>query len=146
MKRIEVRGHFACTPDAAFQALSDHESLGGLPTLRSVLVEEGSPDRNGVGAVRSIGGAGVTMLEKVTAFEPGRYYEYQVIGGTLPLNHNGGRVEVAEADEGTDVVWTTEFSVRSLLLGGVLTACAGPAIRFSLERIMASAKRQAESA
>jgi hypothetical protein len=146
MKRIEVRGHFACTPAAAFHALSDHESLGGLPTLRSVLVEEGSPDRNGVGAVRSIGGSGVTMLEKVTAFEPGHYYEYQIIGGTLPLDHNGGRVEVAEADGGTDVVWTTEFGVRIPWIGVPLNVCAAAVIRFSLERIMASAKRQAESA
>lgn len=145
MKKLEVRSHFSCSPARAFEALTDHESFGGLPGLRCVLVEEGAPERNGLGAVRSIGGSGVTMLEKVTAFEPGQYYEYQVIGGTFSLDHNGGRVELTPAGDGTDVVWTTEFGVPAPLIGGVLTALAAPGIRFTLARLLTSAKDRAEA-
>ena len=145
MKKLEVRAHLACSPDRAFEALADHESFGGLPWLRCVLVKEGASDRNGLGAVRSIGDAGVTMLERVTAFEPGEYYEYQVIGGTLSLDQNGGRVELTPAGDGTDVVWMTEFGVPAPLIGGALTALAAPGIRFTLARLLASAKDRAEA-
>ena len=145
MTRIELQSHFRCPPDVAFAALSDHESLRGLPGLRSVLVEEGSPSRNGVGALRSIGASGVVMLEEVTAFEDGKFYEYRIVGGTLPLDHDGGRVEVSASGDGTEVVWSTAFAVRAPLIGGLLTALAKPMIRLSLDRILDSARRQAEA-
>lgn len=108
------------------------------------LVEEGAAHRNGVGALRSIGGGGIRMLERITAYTPNEGYSYQIEGGTLPLDHNGGTVSIEDRGDTCRVEWTTEFAVRSPIGSGTLTRLSVPVLRLSLERILDFAKRTAE--
>lgn len=115
-----------------------------MPELSCKLIEEGTPHRNGVGALRSIGGGGIRMLERITDYSPNRGYSYQIEGGTLPLNHNGGTVSIEDHGTHCDVEWTTEFAVRSPVAAGALTRASVPLLEFSLQRILSFAKRTAE--
>ena len=137
MAVVRVESTIHAAPERVFQVLTDHEGYGKLPGLNAFLIEEGSPDRNGVGAVRSLGGGPVAMHERITLFEPPTAYEYLIIGGTLPMDHRGGRVEVQPVDGGAHVVWTTE-------LGGFMGALSGPGVKLVLKRLLAFVKTEAE--
>lgn len=146
MITVEISGHVNASVNATFAAFTDHEALSDIPGLRCTLVAEGAPTRNGVGALRRIGGGGVFALERITAFEVPFRYCYVVEGG-LPLRHDGGEVRFRETNAGTDVVWTTRVGVAlGPLAGPVERLVVGPIVRASLRQLFASAARRAERA
>ena len=137
MSVVRVEAEIAAPPERVFALLTDHEGFGRMPGMVAKLLEEGSPERNGLGALRSLGGAGIAMHERVTAWEPPRAYEYRVVGGTVKLDHRGGRVEVEPTPRGSRVTWTTE-------VGGLAGVLGRPIVRSALSRMLAFVKKTAE--
>ncbi|MFT6399601.1 MAG: hypothetical protein ACJAYU_004370 [Bradymonadia bacterium] len=84
------------------------------------------------------------MLERITDYSPNLGYSYQIEGGTLPLDHNGGTVSIDDRGDWCDVEWTTEVGVRSAFASGILTRLSVPLLKLSLERILDFARRTAE--
>lgn len=121
--------------DKAWAILADHEGMSTWgPGLKVTLTTEGSPDRNGVGAVRRIvaPGPAPAIVEEITAFEPGRYLAYRALSG-VPLRDYRGEVELTDRDGKTYVNYTVHADSRIPLVDhaavkglakGLLTAYA----------------------
>jgi len=140
--RIETR--VRATQQATFDAFADHEALSDVPGLTCVLEEVGSPDRNGLGALRRVGGPGVAARERITSFDRPHSYTYKVEGG-VPLKHDGGRLEFHADGDHTRVVWTTTVGSGLPAIGSLVDrAIVGPFLTRALGQLARSAKRRAE--
>jgi uncharacterized protein YndB with AHSA1/START domain len=84
------------------------------PWELSDLEQEGSPDPNGVGAVRVMRaaerrmGSKPTLREQVNMFEPPMRLGYTLLEG-IPLKDYQGTITLTEAGEGTEIVFRLEF-------------------------------------
>ncbi len=144
MPTIRVHSTFACTPERAFEALTDHAGFDRMHGLDVKIIERGPGHPNGVGTVRSMGGGGVHFEEEITVFEPPRAYEYRIRKGTIPVTHNGGRVEVVQDGAVCNVSWTTDITLPIPVIGNVLAYVLLPGIKISLKQLLAFSKTQAE--
>ena len=109
MSQLEVRHRFQSDPQTVWQSVTDHESLPRWSPLKSVTLRtEGTPDRNGLGAVRVMRGAGPAIVEEVVAWDPPNSYGYRLLGGA-PLRNHAGHVSLRPVGEGTEVTWTVTF-------------------------------------
>ncbi|HWU32666.1 MAG TPA: SRPBCC family protein [Marmoricola sp.] len=100
--------------DQAWAILADHEGMSSWgPGITVTLTTEGSPDRNGVGAVRRIvaPGPAPAIVEEVTAFDQNRYLAYRALSG-VPLRDYRGEVELADHDGKTFVSYTVHADSR----------------------------------
>ena len=72
-----------------------------------VSLKPGSPDPNGVGAVRTINAPGPmpAIVEEITAFEPEARLGYRAIAG-VPLKNYGGDVELRAVSGGTEITYS----------------------------------------
>jgi len=107
----------ATVPAAAtrvWEVLSDHEGMAHWgPGLSVSLRTEGADDRNGVGAVRVIDARGPapSIVEEVTAFEPGHRLGYKALSG-VPLRNYRGEVVLREVGAGTEIAYTVSADQR----------------------------------
>jgi uncharacterized protein YndB with AHSA1/START domain len=92
--------------DAVFKTMTDHRSMSEWTPLRkSTLDREGTPDPNGVGAVRRLSLVGPPMVEEITEYEAPHRFAYKMLSG-LPVKDHVGRVELREANGGTEISYT----------------------------------------
>jgi uncharacterized protein YndB with AHSA1/START domain len=113
----------AQSPEHVWSVLSDHEGMSHwAPGLRAVLKREGTSERNGVGAVRSIGAAGPIppIVEEIVEFEPGKRLVYKALSG-VPFKDYFGTVELRPSGTGTEISYTVSVARR---LPGVEKAAA----------------------
>src|ERR1700709_293091 len=78
------------------------------PLRRVVMEAGGSPEPNGVGAVRALHLVGPPIREEVTAFEPERRLGYRALSG-IPARDYNGEVVLEPTPEGTRFQWTISF-------------------------------------
>lgn len=141
MQTITVRRSIPAPIERVFEVLSDHANYKSFPGVKdSQLVQEGQPERNGVGALRRIETPGVWFVEAITAFERPRRFDYRITECSLPLEHQGGSVRCESRGAGTDVTWTTTMRIKVPLLGGLLTKLAAG----RLEQAFAAMLRETE--
>jgi hypothetical protein len=98
----------------AWAVLADHEGMSSWgPGLKVSMDQVGSPDPNGVGAVRRISAPGPmpAIVEEVTSFEPDRYLAYRALSG-VPLRGYRAEVELAEHDGKTSISYTVHADAR----------------------------------
>jgi len=113
----EVR--IAVPREVVWKALTDHEGMAAWSPFSSVvLTRPGSPDRNGLGAVRRVRGFGLTLDEEVIRWNPPARYDYRLIGGA-PIRDHLGQVLLNEANGGTEVRWTVRFRPTIPGTGGI---------------------------
>ena len=118
MQHVEVTRRIAAPPEAVFEVATDHARYrhwAGFPSSR--LETEGSPDRNGVGAVRVLGPA----VEEVLEFEPPKRMAYRLVRGAPLANHRGEMTFEPDGD-GTLVTWRCRFDSKVPGLGFLLRA------------------------
>jgi len=120
---VEVQRLFPHSIERVFRRYTDHEGWSDWAGTGPVtLVQVGSPDRNGVGAVRAFSTA-PGLREEVTAFEPppaaggGARLDYRVIRGPIPLADHRGEVVFTPQGAGTLVTWRVSFRSRIPGLG-----------------------------
>jgi uncharacterized protein YndB with AHSA1/START domain len=114
MRHVEVERIFPHPVERVFRRYTDHAGWtdwAGLGRVR--LTREGSPDRNGVGAVRAFS-ASPGLREEITLFEPPSRMEYRVTRGA-PLADHHGEVLFAPEGFGTRLTWRASF--RSTIPG-----------------------------
>lgn len=105
-------------PDVVWSVLADHEGMAHwAPGLKVALRKEGSPERNGIGAVRAIDAPGPapTIVEEITAYEPGTRLDYKALSG-VPLKAYGGSVALSSSGSGTRIDYTISAARRVPLL------------------------------
>jgi len=98
----------------AWEVLADHEGMTAWgPGLKVSMDKVGSPDPNGVGAVRRISTPGPmpAIVEEVTAFEPERFLAYRALSG-VPLRGYRGEVELTDLDGKTGISYTIHADSR----------------------------------
>jgi carbon monoxide dehydrogenase subunit G len=119
-RNLTVEVAIEATPESVWNALADHESMGSWwPQKNITLVTEGTPERNGVGAVRRMHGLGAVLEEEVVAWNEGTGYDYRLRKGA-PLKDHLGSIRVLPRGNTTLVQWRIEL--RPLLPGtGAIT-------------------------
>lgn len=109
MKRIVLTESIAAPIDEVWAAITDHESMADWSPLRRVeLAREGSPQRNGLGAVRHMVAVGPVIVEEVTEWSPPNRYKYRLRAGA-PIRDHLGTVELRQSGARTNVTWTIQF-------------------------------------
>jgi len=134
---VEVERLIPHPIEVVFARYVDHAGWtdwAGLGRVR--LVREGSPNRDGVGAVRAFA-LSPGLREEVTRLEAPRRMEYRVTQGAYPLTDHHGEVLFASEGAGTRVTWRVSFRSRLPLLGRPLQRGLGWLFR----RMLASLAR-----
>lgn len=129
MPRVEVTRSYDAPPETVWAVYTDHgrwSDWSGFPGSR--LAKEGSPDRNGTGAVRAFAGG---VREEILDFEPPKRMTYTVVGGPFPITNHLGEVLFEPDGAGTRIVWRCRFEPRI------------PGTGWLLERFVARNFRQA---
>jgi uncharacterized protein YndB with AHSA1/START domain len=136
MIRVEHEALIAASRERIWEILTDHEGMPRWFPAREVIRRSpGSPDPNGVGAVRVVRASGLAIEERVTAFEPGKRLEYVVTGG-VPLRNHRGQVVLDTSDSEGDrcsVRWSVELRPRIPGTGWILRRATDRLIRDGLE-------------
>lgn len=124
MQTIHVERTLNATADFVFDRLAEHADYDQFPGVKSAeLLEAGSPDKNGVGAVRRIAGGPFVLDEVIERYEPGAALGYKIIRSRpLPIRHKVGLITIeATGAQQCQVVWHSEFAIVFPLLGGWLS-------------------------
>ncbi|CAM3897498.1 SRPBCC family protein [Smaragdicoccus niigatensis] len=122
--------------DKVWSVVADHEGMakwGPGRGLNVTLTQEGSPDRNGVGAVRRLAPAvpGPAIVEQITVFEPNKRLQYKALAG-VPLKDYFGDIELHEIPNGTEIVYRISATERVK----VVEQLACKAISFTLLKLL----------
>jgi len=131
MRRIDLTKTLEAPAGGIFEVLADHERYTRFRGIsRARLKREGSPDRNGLGAVRALASGPIWFDEEITAFEPPNRLDYLIRATNLPLEHHGGTITLeAVGDRTTTARWVSEFTSTGFLPGP-----SGATIAFALRR------------
>ena len=117
--------------DQVFARVADHEGMRSWPGVKAAtLLSEGSPERNGLGAVRRIKAGGVTIDEKVVHYEPPARLDYQITRG-LPVQHLG-TVTLSEEGGATTLRWHISLESRWPLVARLVAWRLRPGLRAAM--------------
>jgi uncharacterized protein YndB with AHSA1/START domain len=117
-QQVEVEHHYNAVPEAVWAVYVDHarwSEWAGVPGSR--LIIRGSPDPNGVGAVRGFLDG---TREEIKSFDPPRRMTYSVIGGLFPIKNHLGEVTLEAEGDGTLLRWRCRFESKIPGLGGLM--------------------------
>jgi uncharacterized protein YndB with AHSA1/START domain len=139
--RVEQEIRIAAPCERVWRILADHEGMPEWFPVREVILRRpGSPDPNGVGALRVARSLGVIVEERITAFKPDELLEYTITRGA-PLRSYRAQVRLTPDGDGSRVRWSASF--RPLLPGS--GAIARRLLARLFRRGLAGLKRRAES-
>ena len=108
--------------------------------------QEGSPDPNGVGAIRLIRadkralGRKPKLREQVNVFEPPQRFGYTVLSG-MPVKNYQATVTLTEAGESTEIVYHIEFDGKYPGVGGITRSVLQSFGADATERLARAAER-----
>ncbi|MFC4701616.1 SRPBCC family protein [Glaciecola siphonariae] len=102
-----------------FDALSDHENYSAFKGVdASRLLEQGSSEKNGLGALREIVAGKSVLHERIVAFEPPHTLAYLIeFSKPLPYQHEFGRITLSEVDGKTRAQWESRGHIGIPILG-----------------------------
>jgi len=121
MQHVEVVRRFDAPVGRVFERYTDHRGWTDWAGLGRVTLDRtGTPAPNGVGCVRKITTAGVSVYEEVVAFEPDRRMVYRLIRGLVPIRNHEGEVLFEPDGSGTRVTWRCRFDSMIPGLGGII--------------------------
>lgn len=142
MAKVDVAVRIKAPPDKVWAVLSDHERMSEWTSLvrRVRLLAEGSPDRNGKGALRLMEAPGQSIEEEIVAWDPPRSYEYALRKGAPVRNHHG-RLGVTPQSDGCEVRWTVEFDPAIPLTGTAMAL----GLRLGFAKMLQGLKQFCES-
>lgn len=134
MQHVEVIRRFEAAPERVFEVYTDHAGWSRWAGFsKSWLEVEGTPDRNGTGAVRAFARGPVRVFEEVLDFDPPKRMTYRVVRGGLPMKSHLGEVHFEPDGGGTRVVWRCRFDSRIPGLGPLMRTFVARVFRDALE-------------
>jgi uncharacterized protein YndB with AHSA1/START domain len=101
--------------DTVWATLTDHVGMAGwAPGIRVSLGKPGTPDPNGLGAVRQIStpGPGPGIVEEVTTFDAPHVFGYKALSGT-PFPGYTGEVRLTSLDGQAGTGTRIEYTISS---------------------------------
>lgn len=121
MQHVEVARRFDAPVHRVWERYTDHRGWTEWAGLGRVTLDPaGSPDPNGVGCVRKITTASLSVWEEVVDFEPERRMTYRLVRGAVPMRNHFGEVRFDPDGTGTRVVWRCRFDSMIPGLGWLL--------------------------
>lgn len=142
MRTAHVQRTIPAPIDAVFEAISDHARYSRFRGIqRSELLREGSPDPNGLGALRRIHSRPLRFDEEITVFEPPARMDYVIREVNFPFAHEGGSMVLDERPGGTHVDWTSTFGFPIRGLGTPLLLAMVPVANFAFASILRDVDR-----
>jgi uncharacterized protein YndB with AHSA1/START domain len=129
--------------EIVFEVLTDHARYTELTPLRKAELErEGSPDPNGMGAIRRLTAVGPPMREEVIAFDAPRRFSYTVLSG-LPVRDHVGTVELNEESGRTRMVYAVRTQPTLPVVGFAVVAAIKQAIKGLIDGVSRESERRA---
>lgn len=104
--------------DTVWDKLSNHVGMSQWgPGITVTMDRPGSPDPNGVGAIRRIASPGPVpdIVEEVVAFQAPNLLGYKALSGT-PFPGYAGEVRLTPAGSGTHIDYTVSSTANSPLI------------------------------
>lgn len=99
---------------SVWDAVVDHERMSTWgPGMRVTLDQAGTPERNGVGAVRRIAAPGPApaIVEEITACDTPRRLGYRAVSG-VPFRDYAGEVVLTDVGGRTEIAWSLSIRPR----------------------------------
>jgi uncharacterized protein YndB with AHSA1/START domain len=120
--RVEAVRDMAASRDQVFKLISDHRAYARYPGVKAArLIKPGQREADGLGAVRALSvEGGVTFVEEITCFEPGKRMDYLILNKWLPMRHKGAVITLETQGSTTRVRWVSTFEVPLPLIGGLI--------------------------
>ena len=146
MRTVQVRIHVNAPIERAFEAISNHERfLIAADGTKTMVLQAGRSERNGLGCIREVKvGQRAWYVEEITAWDRPYYFEYTIRKASMPMHHGGSRLSFTAADGGTDVEWSSRFSIPIPILGLFLGATAAKLYTKAFTGMLTAAKTQLE--
>jgi len=137
MFRIHVERVLEKDIESVFEAISDHARYSRFPGVsKSLLIEEGRDEKNGIGALRIVGAGRLELTERITRFERPNRMHYQIEKSSpFTVQHTKGEIVLKPEGEQTRVTWVSEGHVQVPLLGGVMDPRAFSSLLKAIERL-----------
>lgn len=100
------------SPEVVWRVLADHLGMPHwTPVLSARFEREGTPTRDGVGAIRVLGTPVGKIREEVVEFVENKRLVYRMLSGA-PVRDYVATVELTEVGGGTKIEWTASFVPR----------------------------------
>jgi uncharacterized protein YndB with AHSA1/START domain len=138
---VTVEYDFTAPVDRVFAYLSEHENLAAVFGASVERLEDGSPERNGVGSRRKLKVApgAAPFEETVTRFVPGELIEYRITKGS-PLRDHVGIIRFSAAPGGgTHLDYRIRIASRVPGLSPLVTAVLTRNLKKGLASVEANA-------
>jgi hypothetical protein len=145
MQEVRVLIHFGVPIERVFDAVSDHESVLRDGRTKTRVVRPGAADRNGLGCMRevTVGGRG-KILEEITLWERPTRFDYAIRQAPIPVRHEAGSMRFVANGSGTDVEWTSRFTIPVPIVGGLFGKLAGSAFSRVFRTFLTAARARLE--
>jgi Polyketide cyclase / dehydrase and lipid transport len=145
---VEASAHSSAPRDAVWAVVADLKGWKDWgPWDVSDVLESGSPDPNGEGALRLMRSSERSMgrrpklHERVNVFEPPMRFGYTLVSG-VPLKDYQATITLTEAGEGTEIVWRLEFEGKFPGAAALARRALDPFLRDVTPRIAREAERR----
>jgi uncharacterized protein YndB with AHSA1/START domain len=127
--------------ERVFEILSDHAGYGRFRGIRdSILLREGDPPPNGLGALRRFLVGPLRFEEEITVYDEPSRLDYLIVQINVPFDHQGASIRLTEVDGVTHVEWISTFRVRSLI-GPLQERIWALALRRGFRRVLEDVER-----
>lgn len=124
-----------------FDVFADRERWNEFLPLRVRLLEAGTFERTGAGAVFRLGVGPIgAVREQITEFVPGETISYRVVGGA-PVRSHVGTIILSDVPGGTSVSYSMETTPAVRLPGALVSAGLRIAITVMVRRVRRVATR-----
>jgi uncharacterized protein YndB with AHSA1/START domain len=125
---VEARGRSTAPPDAVWPLVGEAEAWATWAGFtRATLERPGSPDRQGVGAVRHFAMGPGGSREQVLEWEPPHHLAYTIVTG-FPVRNYRADVRLEPDGSGTRITWSATFDEPMRGTGRVM--------RFAVHRLL----------
>jgi uncharacterized protein YndB with AHSA1/START domain len=137
---VTVEYDFTAPVDGVFAFLSEHENLAAVLGSSVERLEDGSPERNGVGSRRrlKVAPGAAPFEETVTRFLPGELIEYRITKGSPLRDHVGIMRFSPTPGGGTHLDYRIRIASRIPGLSPLVTAVLTRNITKGMARVEAS--------
>lgn len=143
MFRIRVECVLEKPVEVIFAILSDHENYRQFPGINaSRLLEVGTLEKNGQGALREIVAGQFRFVERITHFDRpwGMHYRIEALS-PIPMHHLRGEITLESVDGKTRVLWVSEGHMTVPVLGLFLDKI----VEYQISRAFLAILKQAEA-
>lgn len=122
MQKIFVTEVYDNDIETIFKLISDHSQFLSGGGLKCSLLKEGSPDRNGNGAIREVVSSKLTFEENIFDFQDNKHFAYIITRMTpnKPFKHHRGWLDFTQENGKTRVEWHSHFDITIPIFGGII--------------------------